>query len=163
MPGTNTGPKLFGPVAFCFAYETFFWSHPWHMEFPGLGSNPSLSCDPRHSCYTTRSFTHCTKNQTCASAITQATAETMLILNPLRHQGTPPSHTFKGPDLLETNFNRGPLTQRPSPHCPCSNGAHHAHTGRQGPSQHKAQCQPEQELRKLAAGNPVPCMMTAEP
>ena len=27
----------------------FFWLHPWHMEVPGPGSNPSHSCDLCHS------------------------------------------------------------------------------------------------------------------
>ena len=26
------------------------WLHPWHMEVPGSGGNPSCSCDLHHSC-----------------------------------------------------------------------------------------------------------------
>jgi len=36
-----------------------FLATPWHMEFPGQGSDQSHSFDLRHSCGNTKSLTHC--------------------------------------------------------------------------------------------------------
>ena len=47
----------------CFSYKKkiSFLANPWHMAFPGQGSNPSWSCNLYHSCSNTRSLTHRTR------------------------------------------------------------------------------------------------------
>ena len=42
----------------CSTVVFLFLAVPWHMEFPGQGSDPSLSCNLRHSYSNTRSLTH---------------------------------------------------------------------------------------------------------
>ena len=39
--------------------KKIFLVAPWHMEFPGQGSDPSCSFDLSHSCSNAESSTHC--------------------------------------------------------------------------------------------------------
>ena len=68
--------KLASPSSHCFSllklYMYFFPSMaPWHMEFPGQGSDPSLSRDLSRSCSHTGSLTHCAGlgMETCVPAL----------------------------------------------------------------------------------------------
>ena len=53
--------SIFSQLAHAMVYIFFFsfLATSWHMEFPGQGSDPSHSCNLRHSCGNTGSLTHC--------------------------------------------------------------------------------------------------------
>ena len=57
---------LFSTLLFFFFLSSFFsfLASPWHMELPGQGSDPSLSCNLCHSCSNIRSF-----NPLCRSGV----------------------------------------------------------------------------------------------
>ena len=81
---------------FLFFLFFFFYGHicgTW--EFPSQGQNPTCSCNLHHSCINNRSFNPpCgARNQTCASAATQATA--VRFLNSCAREGTPFCFLFK--------------------------------------------------------------------
>ena len=55
------------PVGFCLPIHSFLFSPPnpgpflagpWHVEFPGQGSDPSCTCSLCSGCSNARSFTH---------------------------------------------------------------------------------------------------------
>ena len=62
---------------------------PWHMEFPGQGSDLGCSCDLHCSCGKTGSLTHCAGR---GSNLPPRTPETPLI--PLHHSGNSQPHLF---------------------------------------------------------------------
>ena len=45
--------------AVLYFFVRLFWLHPWHVTFPGQGSNPCHSSDPSSSSDNTVSLNHC--------------------------------------------------------------------------------------------------------
>ena len=48
-------------ILFYYYFIFSFLATPWHMEFPGQGSDLSCSCDLSHSCGNARSLTGCAR------------------------------------------------------------------------------------------------------
>ena len=79
---STTPPPLTSPTNL----GGLFWPHPQHVVFPGQGSNPSCTCDLRHSCSNTGSLTHCATARTPHKVLysfSQSASHKILLLSPV--------------------------------------------------------------------------------